>query len=125
MTLRLLFTAATWLIVNLAASAQKPTADFSHTTNPFEVSENRSVTRFNLIAKPDQLEYILLEAAKYNTLKLAFTPDPAGQYNCVLTVNDQPQAEYIHKLFLSFGIGGIITGSGHHDLDQLVPFLTK
>jgi len=112
--------------VSLMAYTQAPVAVFSPNQKAFEVKGEQSVTRFNLQSTAEAMATIEADAAKYpGMVELSSTFVSAGLYSCVLTINGQPQAEYIHKMFTSFGIEEIQTSEGRKPLSDLVSVLQK
>lgn len=113
-------------LISMMAFTQAPVAVFSPNQRAFEVKGEQSITRFNLQATEEAMATIEADAAKYpGMVDLSFTALSAGLYSCVLTINGQPQAEYIHKMFMSFGIEEIQTSEGRKPLSDVVSVLQK
>jgi hypothetical protein len=120
-----------WIFVVLCvlvagAVAQGPVAVFSSSVRPFEVSGNGSVTRFSLLADDAQIAAVQAEAAKYpEMINLSVTPSTQGMYSCVLEVTGQPEPEYVHKMFLAFGIEKLQVNGQQEPLSALVSVLNQ
>lgn len=118
-----------WIFVVLCvlaagAVAQGPVAVFSSSVRPFEVSGNGSVTRFSLLADDAQIAAVQAEAAKYpEMINLSVTPSTPGMYSCVLEVTGQPEPEYVHKMFLAFGVASVQVDGQGRNLSELAAIL--
>jgi hypothetical protein len=113
-------------VLAVGAVAQGPVAVFSNSVRPFEVNGNGSVTRFSLLADDAQIAAVQAEAAKYpEMISLSVTPSTPGMFSCVLEVTGQPEPEYVHKMFLAFGIEKLQVNGEQQPLSGLVALLNQ
>lgn len=103
-------------VLAVNAGAQGPVAVFSNSVRPFEVKGNGSITRFSLLADEAQIAAVQAEAAKYpEMISLSVSPSTPGEFSCVLEVTGQSEPEYVHKMFLAFGVASIqVEGQGRN-----------
>ena len=113
-------------VLATSAIAQGPVAVFSHSVRPFEVNGNTTITRFSLLADDAQIAAVQAEAAKYpEMISLGVIPSTPGMYSCVLEVNGQPEPEYVHKMFIAFGVEKLQINGEQQPLSGLVAILNQ
>ena len=121
------FLILTALMVGLsAATAQGPVASLTTGARLFESDGNQTITRFTLLGSAEQAAFMQAEAAKYpEMIRLEVAPSAAGRYDCMLHVTGQPEASYVYKLFLSFGIEKLLVDGQQAALSELAGILVQ
>ena len=121
------FLILTALMVGLsAATAQGPVASLTTGARLFESDGNQTITRFTLLGSAEQAAFMQAEAAKYpEMIRLEVAPSAAGRYYCMLHVTGQPEASYVYKLFLSFGIEKLLVDGQQAALSELAGILVQ
>lgn len=111
------------LTAPLSLAAQQTLADFTVEGSRFESSGQNSHTRFGLLASPEAAAHLQAEAAKYDYIRADIQPLDNQRFICDLYVTGQPEAAYVQKLFISFGIEGVQTSGGRLEVSECVSFL--
>lgn len=92
----------------------------------FTQTENTSKTRFQLMATPEEMKNINDQAVQYaDRLELKTKAAGKNLYDCELVITNNNTPEYVHKMFMVFGIKSIVFDNKPKTLNELPGLLSS